>query len=259
MHNQPGADAEHGGLQHVANDLRDAAEPTGDIGSPEAGRDVPVIGPLEQPADPPVHPERRHCLRIAARGLDQGGALPGRAGDVGARPPRQHFGQKREHDQDCRAGHQRPAEIGMQHEAQRAIERDPGQIEQRGRPQPGQKATDAVEIARQLAAARSAPQLSAKDGAEHRSAELTVELDTDTAQNALAQPVEHTEQDVERSDDQREGNKRRHAARRQHPVIDLQHVERARQHQHVDEGGKQRHREESGTARGQSLAGSILG
>ena len=65
--------------------------------------------------------------------------------------------------------------------------------------------------------------------------------------------VEHTQiQEQERDDDDKrdEGRQR---ARGEHPVVDLEHEQRPRQHQQVHEGAEQRAREEQPAAFGEGL------
>ena len=51
-----------------------------------------------------------------------------------------------------RADQRRDADPGMEQEADREVERHPGQVEQRRRPEAGQEAADLVEIAHRLQA-----------------------------------------------------------------------------------------------------------
>ena len=59
-------------------------------------------------------------------------------------------------------------------------------------------------------------------------------------QNAGAQIFQKTVIGIKRDDDAGERHQRWHAARGQHPVIDLQHEQRAREHEDVDQAAEQR-------------------
>ena len=68
-----------------------------------------------------------------------------------------------------------------------------------------------------------------------RGDEQLVEPGADAGQHLGADAVEGALQDVGREHDERDADQGRDAAARQHPVVDLQHVDRAGQHQDVDD------------------------
>ena len=81
--------------------------------------------------------------------------------------------------------------------------------------------------------------------------ELLDEAAGDAGQHAVARDVEHGLESEERSGQDRECDKGRHAASGQHAVVDLQHEERAREIEHVQQCREYRHTHQGGSARRQ--------
>ena len=80
-------------------------------------------------------------------------------------------------------------------------------------------------------------------------AEALVERRADTHQNAAAHEIENSLEAVKKRDQRRETDQRRHAAARQHPIVDLQHEERARQIEQVHDAAHHRDTGERAAAR----------
>ena len=128
----------------------------------------------------------------------------------------------------------------MKGEAKSDIERHPGQVEERCGPAAGQKAADLIQIAKRLQplAAIAGPERQPDDRIEDAATEELVEPCANAGQHACAHDVEHALERVEHRHKQNECDKRRHAAARQDAIIDLQHEQRARQHQDVDDAAE---------------------
>ena len=128
-------------------------------------------------------------------------------------------------------------EPGMEQKAEPEIERQPGQVEERGRADARQEASHRVEVPQRLQALRAgaALQRQGDDDVEDAGGQLGVEGRPDPGEQALAQEIEHALQPEQEDDENREADQGRDAAARQHPVIDLQHIDRAGQHQDVDD------------------------
>ena len=92
-----------------------------------------------------------------------------------------------------------------------------------------------------LSAGRAPLQRQRRHQLEDARRDQLVEARADAGQHLGAQRVEAALQKIGRQHDQREADQGRDAAARQHPVVDLQHVERAGQHQHVDHRREQPH------------------
>ena len=128
------------------------------------------------------------------------------------------------------------AEQPMEREADRQIERQPGQIEERARPHAAEERADIVEIAQRLQAlvAVADQQRQPHDGLEHAGVDGFVERGADASENAAAEQVEQALGDVEAGGEDDQADQGRHAAARQHAVVDLQHEDRAGQIQQID-------------------------
>ena len=124
----------------------------------------------------------------------------------------------------------------MKRKADRQIERQPRQIEERARPHAAEKRPDIVEIAQRLQALVAAAdhQRQPHHGFEHAGVEGFVERGSDAAENAAADQVEAALGDVQAAGENHQADQGRHAAARQHAVVDLQHENRAGQVQQID-------------------------
>jgi len=75
----------------------------------------------------------------------------------------------------------------------------------------------------------------------HGVAQMLIEERGGTHYDSRADQVERGLERVGANEKHRERDQGRHAAARQHPIIDLQHVEGAGEHQQVHAAGKDRH------------------
>ena len=144
------------------------------------------------------------------------------------------FGHDGERDQDDRAGERGQADIGMEQETDGEVDRHPRQIEQGDRPGAGQKPAHGVEIADRLRAVALAADLERQpdDGVVDAHAHRLVEAMPDAHQDAAADRVDDALRGVKAGHQDQQRDQRRHAAARQHPVVDFQHEQRAGEHQH---------------------------
>ena len=128
----------------------------------------------------------------------------------------------------------------MQHVDDEQVERHPRQVEEGGRSGAGDKAPDLVEVADRLHAGSlvACPQRQEQRGRESLAVQLSVERVADADEKPQADEVEQAVDRVEPDHDDGDADQRRHALRGQHPVIDLQHVERAGQAEDVDHAGE---------------------
>ena len=130
---QIGADPEHRGLQHHAQHFCDRAEPAADVAGALVARQIFLVGLAPALVQPPGHAHRDQHFGVA----------PARGGKVVAprrkphgfpgRPARHEFGDQRQRHQDDGAGQRGDAEQPVEGEADRHIEGQPGQIEERPR------------------------------------------------------------------------------------------------------------------------------
>src|SRR5829696_3750873 len=129
----------------------------------------------------------------------------------------------------------------MEEKADCEIEWHPGQIEEAERPTPGQKAPDLVEIAQgqQAHGPRPARQGQTGNEAEHTRTQLFIEGSCRAQQNAAAEEVEGGLPSVKSPGQKGECDEGGNAPARDDPVIDLEHVEGAREIEDVDERAEQ--------------------
>ena len=141
----------------------------------------------------------------------------------------------------------------MECEADRKIEWQPGQIEERARSHAAEKRPHIVEIAQRLQAfvAAADHQRQAHDGFEHPGIDGLIERRPDAPENSSPDQVEAALGDVQAAGENDQTYQRRHAAAGQHAVIDLQHEDRAGQVQQVDHATHDADADERAAARAQ--------
>ena len=124
----------------------------------------------------------------------------------------------------------------MEGEADRQVEGQPRQVEERARPHAAEERAHIVEIAQRLQTLVAAADQKRQpdDGLEHAGVDGLIERGADPPEDPSPQQIEHALGDVQSAGEDDEADQRRHAAARQHPVIDLQHEDRAGQVQQVD-------------------------
>jgi len=152
-----------------------------------------------------------------------------------------------ERHQDHRADQRGYPDHDMEGEADCEIERQPWQIEQRARPHAGQERPDVVEITQRLQpfAATAGHQRQADHGLEHPATQAFVERGADADQDTAPDQFKDALGGIQATRENHERDQRRHAAARQHPVVHLQHEERAGEVEQVDHGnssGRRRQR-----------------
>ncbi len=146
------------------------------------------------------------------------------------------FGDQRQDHENDGADQRGRAEQPVEREADRQIERQPGQVEERAGPHAAEERADVVEVAQRLQALIAAAhhQRQAHDGFEHAGVEGLVERGADAPQDPSPDQVEPALGDVQDAGENDQADQRRHAAAWQHAVIDLQHENRAGQIQQID-------------------------
>ena len=134
----------------------------------------------------------------------------------------------------------------MDDEAADEEDRHERHVEERRRAHAGEEVADLVEIADRLHAVGllGALERQRRDEVEDARGEHLVEPGADAGQHLGADAVELALQDVGGKDDERDADQGRDAAARQHPVVDLQHVDRAGEHQKIDDAREDRNADE---------------
>ncbi len=202
----------------------------------------------------PGHPHGLQHFGIAAAGLGKRQPYGAVAGGLPGRNPRKHLGQQRERDENDGASERGEPDPEVKDEAEAEIERHPGQIEQGGRAHAGQETAHAVQIAQRLQAVGTGSHLQRQpdDGFVHPIAEPLVQRAADAHQHAPADRIEQTLDRIDHGDHDGQPDQRRNTAARQHAIVDLQHEQRAGEHQHVDGAAEQPDGHEGAPACGDS-------
>ena len=140
-------------------------------------------------------------------------------------------GQGNEHD---RRRQRKRAEQRMQEENDEDIDRRPGQIEDGMDARPGDELPEGVEIAQGLARRRRALGGRFHGRREHAPGHLPVEAHARPREHARAHEVEAGERDEREEQHDGQHHQRDVARARDHPVVDLQHIERCCEIEQVD-------------------------
>ena len=231
-----GADREHRRLQHHAQDLGDGAEAAGDVAGALIARQIGFVGLAPAPGQASGHAHRDQHFGVAPAGGGQIVAPRRQRHRLVGRRARQELGDQRQRHQDDGADQSGDADQPVERETDREIERQPRQIEERARPHAAEKRPDIVEIAQRLQALVAAAdhQRQPHHGFEHAGVDGFVQRGSDAPENASADQVEAALGDVEAAGENHEADQGRHAAARQHAVVDLQHENRAGEVQQID-------------------------
>ena len=197
---QVGADAERRRLQRHPEDLRHRAEAAGDIGRLLLARHVAVIRLRPERAEAPPHAHRVEHLRVAATGFCERIAILREADHHLGGAPRLHVRQDRQPDQENGPNHRGDADPGVEGEADRQVERDPGKVEQCRRTEPGQEAANLVKISQGLEAIADLPRFQGKlrERREDPLAKRAIDRRPDPDQDATAQKVQDSLKSVHR-------------------------------------------------------------
>jgi hypothetical protein len=174
------------------------------------------------------------------------------------------LGHQREHGEDGGPGKRRDAEPEMKCETDGNVKRQPGQIEQRGRPASRQERADRVEIAKRLrlTAAHRHAQLQADHRIVNPGGQKLIEPIGDAHQQTPAHRIEKPLKRIKHHHDGEQRHQCRQAAARQDAVIDLHHEQRAGEIKNIDQSAHQADADESTGAAGENaldLANIIIG
>jgi hypothetical protein len=148
----------------------------------------------------------------------------------------------------------------VEQEDHHQVDRKPGSIEEGEGPVAGQELAHRGQVVQGLAGVRAAALQVALEGrGVDALVQPHVQPGTDTDQHEAANELEPVCDQVGAHDHQREHQQRGLVAAGQHAVVDLQHVDRGRQHQHVDHGAEHTHAAERRRAIGQRVANLVVG
>ena len=194
-----------------------------------------------------AHGQNHLGIALAAFGKVAGQRLAGHAGRH--RPLAQAVACPSQHRHHASARNGQPAEPGMHQKQHGQIQRHPRQVEQARHGRTRQKAAQQVQIAQGLG-----PGGAGQPVAEQLRPKPCVQLQRQPRQQAGAQKVVESQKAVQHHHHGKQPHQRRHRARGQHAVIDLQHVDRAGQHQERDHRTQARRRQHTRPQGAQGLA-----
>ena len=143
----------------------------------------------------------------------------------------------------------------MKQKTDEDVERHPRQIEQRDRPGARQEAAHLVDVAQRQQSVTTAAgrQCNSPDHRVDARAQALAERAPDAHQHATAQQVEAALEGIQDRHHDAEADQRRDAAAGQHPIVDLQHVERAGKIENVDQSARDRDAHDAAAAGAQRL------
>jgi hypothetical protein len=216
---QQRADTEHGRLQRHAQHAPRRAQSARDVVHALLLRAM-----LASEIEPTLAQRfgHAHCRKHV-------GVAPAVLRETGARfdrPARQKFGRERQGYQNDRPGQDGDADERVKGKADREVEGNPWQVEQRGRTKARQKGTDRIEVADRLqtVASRPRPQRQPHDEVVDATAQPIVELIADPQQQPAARDLERGLKAEQDGGQDRQADQGGHAAARQDAVVNLQHI-----------------------------------
>ena len=249
---QQRAAAQHQRLQRQPHGFR----PGGDGGDFLAGAVLQQqeLLMLPQPAQAQVgqHPHGGDGLRIAqvAVGLLRGAQRdPAGLRERRLRHPLVEPGQQHQHDHP---GAGQRAKPGVEQKNHQQINREPGRIEKGEQRIAGGKLAQVGQIVQRLPRQRVAGfQIGFEGGVVDPLIQAHIHLGAEADHHLAAHPLQQPHKQVKADHHQGQHCQRHAVARRQHTIVDLQHVQRRCQHQQVDHRGKQRDAPKSAPVCGQ--------
>ena len=137
----------------------------------------------------------------------------------------------------------------MQQENHQDVDRRPGQIEHGVNAGAGDELAEGVEIAQHLARRRRTLDGAVHGGGEHAPGQQPVEAHARPREHARAHDIEAGECHERRQQHEGEHHQRGLARARDHPVVDLQHVERGGEIEQIDGEAEDQRRDEIAPAR----------
>ena len=239
---QIGADRQHRRLQRHAQRAREAAHAAGDVARTLMGLDItaPVVRPML--GKPPDHAHGMQDLRIAAAGFGEAVAAAGERRDFDRRLADLDLGHEGDGHQDQRADRRREADQRVEQVADAEIERHPGQVEQRRGTGSGHEAADLVEVAHRLEAVHlRRPERELDQQVIDAPVQRLGKTAGDPDQDPVADDVQDGLKAIKTESQDAQRDQGGYAAARQHPVIDLEHEERAGEIEDVQNGREDGH------------------
>ncbi|MNE03033.1 hypothetical protein D3C80_955220 [compost metagenome] len=246
---QPCAQAQYQRLQGQAQALGHCADRCRAFAAEVLAQEKTVVQP-----GPALTHRRQHAHRLHDFGITQVGAsllsgllrqLPG----FGERRLGQALVDPGEDRQQHGANQRHQPQPGAEQEHHQQVHREPRRIEKGKQRLASSELAQAGQVAQYLVRrALVAGQAGLVSGLEHPWVEAHVHLRAEADHHQAAHPFQQAHEGEQAEDHQAEHQQGHLVARRQHPVIDLQHVQRRRQHQQVDHRSEQANVGKAGAA-----------
>ena len=249
------AHRKHDGLQQHPENLGDCAEATAEVTRLLLAVHVLPVRLIPSCGNAASHSHGDERLSIASARFREtvahDGSLRRRLGGRA----HEDLGEQRQRDQDDRAGERRKSDERMECKADCEIQRDPGQIEERHRAKARKIGADGIEIAQRLHAVilTADAQWNSYERVVDAATERLVECAADPDKNSAPDCVEHPEGREQHRNENQQTDQRRHAAARQHAVVDFEHEHGAREHENIAHATDQRGAVKGTAARGKRL------
>ena len=196
-----------------------------------------------------LHRIREHLPLRAAVRRSAGGAA------------RHSFGQYR-HGHDCKYPEQRrQADCRVKQEQRDQEDRNPGHVEEGGRSHARHEGANLIEVPQRLLHLHrlDAAQRQRRKRGLYRILQAGIEQGRDPAQHARPQRVQIALHQIGKQHHQRQAEQRCDVAAGNDPVIDLQHIKRAGEHQQIDDAAEERDADHSPRAVAQPAHHGIVG
>ena len=247
---QKRAEPERRRLQHHPHCLRQTAVKAYDVRRAFDGREISRVEGQPAVRQGALHPHRKGRFGIASVCLKTGRACLGnsvRLANRAAAGPFRQQGRAGKHETAAERQHSQP---GVDQHADQQKDRDPRQVDEADRALPGEKAPHLVEVADRLGgvAGLLARGGQPDDRGMRNCGEVPVEKPGRARHDAVADQVQGGLKGECAAQQERQGDQSGNALAGEHPIVDLQHVERTGEHQDVHHRGEQRHSPYDATA-----------
>ncbi len=254
LHRQPGAEAEHQGLQGDAQVFTQRVDPRRALAGQALLVEERLVQPFPAPAHAAEHAHRLDHLGVAQVVAGQLAGLDRQLAGLGQRRTGGAFVEPGEGHQGQRADQREQAEPGVEEEDHQQVDREPGCVEEGEQRLAGDELAQGGQVVQRLAGLLAAgAQVAFEGGGVDPPVQLAVEAFADPHQDEAAQRLQRAHEDEHAKRHQGQHQQGDFVGRGQHAVVHLQHVQRGHQHQQVDHPGERRHAAQCAAAGRQGL------
>ncbi len=235
LQREPRADRQHQRLAEQAQGLGQRRQPAEPVGRHDLPGQSVTIGLLPARAVGGGHAHRRDRLGIALAGFGEFDAGVGGLVGFGQGRAASGLAEPGEPEQHQRAEGGGEAEHPVDHEDDEQVDRRPRCVEEGDGTRAGEELAQVVELAQCRHAGALRGDVAAERSLEDAVADALVDFDADTDHDARADQLEQADDAVDQRGHDGQRDERRHRPRGHDAIVDLQHEQRAGEHQDVDE------------------------